>query len=128
MLVDNIAVDETGDIDIEELTSKLKNDNKDLDSQIIGKFLRRLFHNVSRKLERSKNDWTERKCLYQGVKWKPTDDENKTCSFQDMNTHYIHSVVVQDFVSGRVCCVNQYHYESRQRRVVMRSVHATDKT
>jgi hypothetical protein len=28
-------------------------------------------------------------------------------------THYIHSVVVQDFVSGRVCCVNQYHYESR---------------
>ena len=35
-------------------------------------------------------------------------------------THYIHSVVVQDFVSGRVCCVNQ--------RVVMRLVHATDKT
>ena len=28
-------------------------------------------------------------------------------------THYIHSVVVQDFVSGRVCCVNQYYYESR---------------
>ena len=41
-------------------------------------------------------------------------------------THYIHSVVVQDFISGRVCCVNQYHYESR-RRVVMRLVHATDK-
>jgi hypothetical protein len=41
MLVDNIAADETGEIDIEELTSKLKNDNKDLDSQIIGKFLRR---------------------------------------------------------------------------------------
>ena len=44
MLVDNIAADETGEIDIEELTSKLKNDNKDLDSQIIGKFLRRLLH------------------------------------------------------------------------------------
>jgi hypothetical protein len=28
-------------------------------------------------------------------------------------THYIHSVVVQDYVSGRVCCVNQYHYELR---------------
>ena len=28
-------------------------------------------------------------------------------------THYTHSVVVQDFVSGRACCVNQYHYESR---------------
>ena len=49
-------------------------------------------------------------------------DENKR------HTHYIHSVVVQDFVSGRVCCVNQYHYESRKRRVVMRLVHATDKT
>ena len=43
-------------------------------------------------------------------------------------THYVHSVVVQDFVSGRVCCVNQYHYESRWRRVVMRLVHAIDKT
>ena len=30
-------------------------------------------------------------------------------------------MVVQDFVSGRACCVNQYHYESL-------SVHATDKT
>jgi hypothetical protein len=29
----------------------------------------------------------------------------------DIYTHYIHCVVVQDFVSGRVCCVNQYHYE-----------------
>ena len=38
--------------------------------------------------------------------------------------------MVQDYVSGRVCCVNQYHYESRQRRVVMRLylVHATGKT
>jgi hypothetical protein len=45
-----------------------------------------------------------------------------------IHTHYIHSVVVQDFVSGRVCCVNQYHYESRQPRVVMRLVHATGKT
>jgi hypothetical protein len=41
-------------------------------------------------------------------------------------THYIHvhSVVVQDYVSGRACCVNQYHYES----VVMRLVHTTGKT
>ena len=28
-------------------------------------------------------------------------------------------------VSGRACWVNQYHYESRKRRVVMRFVHAT---
>jgi hypothetical protein len=28
-------------------------------------------------------------------------------------THYIHSVLVQDFVLGRACCVHQYHYESR---------------
>jgi hypothetical protein len=34
----------------------------------------------------------------------------------------------QYFVSGRACCVNQYHYESRKWRVVMRLVHATDKT
>ena len=26
---------------------------------------------------------------------------------------YIDSVLVQDFVSGRACCVNQYRYESR---------------
>jgi hypothetical protein len=37
-------------------------------------------------------------------------------------------VVIQDFVSGQACCVNQYHYESRKWRVVMRLVHATDKT
>jgi hypothetical protein len=43
-------------------------------------------------------------------------------------THYIHSVLVQDFVSGWACCVNQYHYESRKRRVVMRLVHTTGKT
>ena len=30
-----------------------------------------------------------------------------------MDTHYIHSVLVKDFVSGRACCVNQYHYEWR---------------
>ena len=30
------------------------------------------------------------------------------CSLLKRYTHYIHSVVVQDFVSGRVCCVNQY--------------------
>jgi hypothetical protein len=47
---------------------------------------------------------------------------------KEINTHYIHSVVVQDFASGRVCCVNQYHYQSRKRRVVMRLVHATGKT
>ena len=45
-----------------------------------------------------------------------------------MYTHYIHSVVVQDFVSGRACCVNQYHYELRKRRVVMRFVHTKSKT
>ena len=38
----------------------------------------------------------------------------------ERNTHYIHSVMVQDFVSGPACCVNQYHYESRKRRVLMR--------
>jgi hypothetical protein len=42
--------------------------------------------------------------------------------------YYIHSVVVQDFVSGWACCVNKYHYESLSRRVVMRLVHATGKT
>ena len=47
---------------------------------------------------------------------------------QLININYIHSVVVQDFASGRVCCLNQYHYESRKRRVVMRLVHAIDKT
>jgi hypothetical protein len=26
-----------------------------------------------------------------------------------INTHYIHSVMKQDFVSGQACCVNQYH-------------------
>ena len=25
---------------------------------------------------------------------------------------FLHSVLVQDFVSGRAYCVNQYHYES----------------
>ena len=45
-----------------------------------------------------------------------------------INTHYIHSVLVPDFSSGRVCCVNQYHYESRKRRVVMRLVHTTGNT
>ena len=28
-----------------------------------------------------------------------------------INTHYIHSVLVEDFVSGRACFMNQYHYE-----------------
>jgi hypothetical protein len=37
-------------------------------------------------------------------------------------------MLVQDFTSGRVCCVNQYHYESRKQRIVMWLVHATDKT
>ena len=46
----------------------------------------------------------------------------------EIYTHYIHSVVVQDFVLGRACCVNQYHYESRERRVVIRLFHATGKT
>ena len=39
---------------------------------------------------------------------------------------FLHSVLVQDFVSGRAYCVNQYHYESLW--VVMRLVHATGKT
>ena len=43
-------------------------------------------------------------------------------------TNYIYSLLVQDVVSCRACCVNQYHYESRKRRVVMRLVHATGKT
>jgi hypothetical protein len=47
---------------------------------------------------------------------------------KSQNTHYIHSVLVQDFVLGQACCVNQYHYESRKRRVVMGLVHATGKT
>jgi hypothetical protein len=37
---------------------------------------------------------------------------------------YIQSVLVQDFVSGRCCCVNQYNCESRYRRVVIWIVHA----
>jgi hypothetical protein len=49
------------------------------------------------------------------------------CSSIVINTHYIHSVVVQYFVSGRASCVNQYHYESRKRQVVMRFVHTTGK-
>ena len=51
-----------------------------------------------------------------------------SCDFFVVNTHYMHSVLVQDCVACRVCCVNQYHYESRKRRVVMRLVHATDET
>ena len=45
-----------------------------------------------------------------------------------INTQYIHSVLVQDFVSGRAGCVKQDHYESLSRRFVMRLVHATGKT
>jgi len=36
--------------------------------------------------------------------------------------------VVQDFVSVRACCVNQYHYESLSQQVVMRFVDKTGKT
>ena len=32
---------------------------------------------------------------------------------RQIQTHYIHSVVLQDFVLGRAYCVNQYHYEWR---------------
>ena len=56
---------------------------------------------------------------------------DKSCiarMFLKINTHYIHSVVVQDYVSGRGCWVNQYHYESRKRRVVMLFAHTTGKT
>ena len=45
-----------------------------------------------------------------------------------VTTHYIQSVLVHDFVSGRACCVNKYQYESLSRRVVMRFVPATGKT
>ena len=37
-------------------------------------------------------------------------------------------MLVHYFVSGRACCVSQYHYESRKRQAVMWLVHATDKT
>jgi hypothetical protein len=30
-----------------------------------------------------------------------------------INTHYMHSVLVQDFVLDRACWVNQYYYESQ---------------
>jgi hypothetical protein len=36
--------------------------------------------------------------------------------------------LVQDFVSGRVRPVIQYHYESRQQRVLVQLVHTTGKT
>jgi hypothetical protein len=42
-----------------------------------------------------------------------------------INIHYIHSVLVQDFVSGRACCMKQYHCESLKRRVVMLLVHTS---
>ena len=42
-----------------------------------------------------------------------------------INTSYIHSVLVQYFASGQACCVNQYHYESQERLVVLRLVHTT---
>jgi len=45
-----------------------------------------------------------------------------------IHTHFIHNMMVQDLVSGRACCVIQYHYKSRKRRVVMRFVHTTGKT
>ena len=31
-------------------------------------------------------------------------------------------------VTGQACCVNQYHYESREQRIVMRRVNASGKT
>ena len=47
-----------------------------------------------------------------------------TSTFQMMiYTHYIHGMLVQGFVSGWACCMNQYHYKSRW--VVMLSVHMT---
>jgi hypothetical protein len=30
-----------------------------------------------------------------------------------INTHYLYSVLVENYVSGGACCVNEYHYESR---------------
>ena len=49
-------------------------------------------------------------------------------SWNDIHTHCLHSVLVQDFVSGQACCVNQYHCESRYRRVGMQLVRDTGKT
>ena len=45
-----------------------------------------------------------------------------------INVHYILSLLQQDIVSGRVCSLNQYHYESGKQRVVTRLVQATYKT
>jgi hypothetical protein len=57
------------------------------------------------------------KLLYKNIclKWLYIDVIQISAGTPNSNiyTHYIHSVVVQDFVSGRVCCVNQYHYDSR---------------
>ena len=36
-----------------------------------------------------------------------------TTKHLQLNTHYIYSVLVQDITSGKVCCVIQYHYETR---------------
>jgi len=38
-----------------------------------------------------------------------------------LSLHYIHSVLVQDFVSCQACCVNQYHYESLSKSCVATS-------
>jgi hypothetical protein len=54
--------------------------------------------------------------------------QTKKTTYFRIHTHYIHSMVVQDVVSGRVCCVNQFQYELWMWRVVMRFVHATGKT
>jgi hypothetical protein len=35
-----------------------------------------------------------------------------------MYMYYMNSVLVQDFVSGQACCVNQYHYQLWQARLV----------
>ena len=43
-----------------------------------------------------------------------------------INTHYIHSVLVQDFVSGQTCCVSKYHYESHNKGDLIPSVLVQD--
>ncbi|CAC5421051.1 unnamed protein product [Mytilus coruscus] len=64
--VDNIVVDTSGQIEFEELSSKLKNESKDIDKGSVRIFLRRLFPNVKFKAWRSKLDLKKITTLYQG--------------------------------------------------------------
>jgi hypothetical protein len=62
---------------------------------------------VSKHVERpGTNDWLKTGKMTFYKKWYSMDFTNY-CNTHVIYTHYMHSVVVQDFVSGRVCCVNQ---------------------